>query len=57
MKDTLVKYANELKAKLESKDIPIKHVNHPNEYREFLTRELKAVTAKLDAAKLDGVKK
>lgn len=56
MKDTLVKYANELKAKLESKEVPSKHVNRPNEYREFLTRELKAVTAKLEASKLDGKK-
>lgn len=43
------KYANELKSKLSDKEVPSKHKNRPQQYREFLERELKTVNTKLEA--------
>lgn len=50
----LVKYQQSLRDRLGA--IPVKHVSSPKTYVEFLNRELKTVTAQLDATKMDGVK-
>lgn len=52
---SLTRYANELKEKLKS-PAPVKHANNVPTYHEFLTNELRKVTATLEAAKLDGAK-
>ena len=46
---SLTKYSNELKAKLADKTVPMKQLGRPVQYREFLERELKKVTTKLEA--------
>lgn len=51
---SLTKYKNELTEKLRSGEVPIKHVDHPNSYINFLKNELKIVTAKLEEAALEG---
>lgn len=47
----LVKYAEDLKAKLSS-PLPEKHKHSPDTYKQFLTRELEAVTNQLERARL-----
>jgi SMC interacting uncharacterized protein involved in chromosome segregation len=44
-----IKYANELESRVSNKEIPSKHKHRPNQYKEFLDRELKAVKKKLEA--------
>lgn len=53
----LLKYQDELKNKLSSVLVPAKHVGHPESYKLYLTNELRAVTATLDAAKLESIAK
>ena len=45
---TLTKYAAELKAKL-ADNVPEKHKNRPDSYKEYLERELKRTTTTLEA--------
>jgi hypothetical protein len=47
----LTTYLNNMINKLNS-PIPDKHKNHSDSYRQFLTREIKTVKDKLEAAKL-----
>jgi hypothetical protein len=47
----LTKYANELKSKLESKNLPDKQKDRPVQYKQFLNNELKSVTSKIDLLK------
>lgn len=56
MKDTLVKYAADLKARLES-PVPPKHSNRPDAFRQFLKREIQSVILKIEDVKLEGFKK
>jgi hypothetical protein len=53
--ESLTKYLVDLKNKLTS-PIPAKHVNSPETYKAFLKHEIEMVEAKLEAAKLEGVK-
>jgi hypothetical protein len=58
-KDTLLryqKYQAEIKEKLTNK-VPSKHSSHPETYKAFLTKELRDVTSKIEALKLEGVVK
>lgn len=48
-----VRYQTDLKSRLDSKDVPAKHKNREASYREFLSKELKAVTAKVEALKMN----
>jgi hypothetical protein len=50
----LTKYQNDLKSRLESKDLPAKHKNREASYRQFLARELDSVTKKVDFLKVNG---
>lgn len=52
---SLNKYLSSLKDKLSS-PTPEKHKDHPETYKQFLEREIRAVGLKLEAAKIDGVK-
>lgn len=47
----LTRYKEFIKNRLEA-PIPDKHKDHPNEFRAYLTNELRMVTAKLTEAKL-----
>ena len=47
---SLAKYVDNLKGKLTS-PTPAKHVGHPESYRNFLTREIAAATAQIEAFK------
>lgn len=51
---SLTKYADGLRNSLSS-PTPSKHESHPAAYTQFLERELKAVTAQLDNAKLEAL--
>jgi hypothetical protein len=53
----LTKYQGDIKSKLESKDLPAKHVNREKNYRQFLEREYKSVSAKIEALRMAGDKK
>jgi hypothetical protein len=53
---SLHKYLAGMKERLIS-PIPKKHEAHPEAYRAFLNKEVLAVQAKLDAAKLEGTGK
>lgn len=53
----LVKYQTDVKLKLQSVTLPAKHANRPDSYKQFLERELKKVTTKIDTAQLTEVKK
>jgi hypothetical protein len=53
----LTKYQNDVKSKLESKDLPAKHVKREKNYRQFLERELKTVSNKIEALRMAGDKK
>jgi len=46
------KYADDIKSRLSEETVPSKHAHRPVQYREFLQRELKKVTAKIDSLKL-----
>lgn len=48
----LIKYAENLKSRLSDTTIPAKHVKRPQAYKEFLERDLKKTTIKIDALKL-----
>jgi hypothetical protein len=48
------KYADGIKNKLAEKTLPEKQKNRPVQYRQFLERELQAVTAKIDALKMSA---
>ena len=52
---SLNKYLTGLKDKLTART-PSKHKDHPATYKQFLEREIRAVSLKLDEAKLEGVK-
>ena len=49
-----VRYQNDLKTRLTDK-VPAKHVSREKEYRQYLQRELKTVTAKVDYLKMNVV--
>jgi hypothetical protein len=56
-KETLqryTKYATDIQNKLADKTLPEKQKNRPVQYRQFLERELAAVTAKIDALKMSA---
>lgn len=53
---SLVKYQVQLKDKLAS-TTPAKHVHRDASYRQYLERELSAVTATIEAAKMEGTNK
>jgi len=48
---SLTKYLNDLKNK-QTLPTPLKHKDHPEQYKGFLKRELSAVQKKLDGDKL-----
>lgn len=48
------KYADTIKNKLADKTLPEKQKNRPAQYRQFLERELAAVTSKIDALKMSA---
>jgi hypothetical protein len=52
---SLTKYANDTKNKLQDKNLPGKHLNRETSYRQFLSRELAMVNAKLEEAKAAGL--
>jgi hypothetical protein len=52
---SLIKYKDGLEDKLKG-EVPPKHKNHPNSYHEFLKQEIKMVSVKIEAAKLEGTK-
>lgn len=47
---SLQKYSDDIRAKLKSA-VPSKHVNRQEEYKAFLTRELRLVEAKIHEEK------
>jgi hypothetical protein len=49
---SLVKYAEEVKSKLSDIEVPLKHKNRPQAYREFLSRELVKVNRTIEELKL-----
>lgn len=53
---SLTKYQSDLKNKADSKEIPTKHINRERQYRDFLSNELRIVTAKIETMKMVGVK-
>ena len=53
--NSLVKYAESLRNKLES-TTPAKHLGRVGAYKQYLLRELEAVTKKIEAAKLMATK-
>lgn len=53
----LVKYQGELKNKMDSKDLPAKHVNREASYRQFLAREFEAVSKKVEFLKMNDSSK
>ncbi len=54
-KEKLVKYQQVLRNRL-SDPVPPKHQGHPEQLKNYLTRELKIVSDQLEAERLDGVK-
>jgi hypothetical protein len=52
---SLLKYKDGLEDKLKG-EVPSKHQAHPKSYHEFLKQEIKMVSLKIEAAKLEGVK-
>lgn len=50
---SLTKYQSQLKDRL-SAPIPEKHKDSPKTYKQFLERELKTVTAQLEAHRLEA---
>lgn len=52
----LTKYQDSVKARLETKDLSDKQKNRPRQYREFLEKELKTVTTKIESLKMVGGK-
>ncbi len=50
---SLTKYQSDLKSKL-SDPIPSKHKHRPAEYKNFLKNEIRIVSDKIDAAKLES---
>jgi hypothetical protein len=50
-KISLIRYITDLKERLAA-PTPFKHKNHTESYRQFLTREIKAVEDRLYQAKL-----
>jgi hypothetical protein len=53
---SLNRYLDDLTNKLNSL-VPAKHAKHPDTYKQFLSREIEAVKAKLERAKLEGTTK
>jgi hypothetical protein len=53
----LSRYQADVKSRIDSKDLPAKHKNREPQYRQFLEREYKTVTAKIEALKMSGDKK
>lgn len=51
----LNKYAEGLKSKLSDRTLPEKHKNRPEQYKQFLERELSTVNSKIEAMKISGV--
>lgn len=49
----LTRYADDLRSRLSS-PVPPKHLGGAKEFKQFLDRELATVTAKIEAAKLEG---
>lgn len=49
---SLVNYANQLQSKLADKEVPDKHKNRPQQYREYLEREFKSVNTKIENLKM-----
>ncbi len=52
---SLVKYQSSLKERLNSIVLPEKHTHRPESYKHFLKNELRLVTNKIEAAKLEGI--
>lgn len=48
----LTKYSDSIKSKLAEKVLPEKQKNRPEQYRQFLERELAMVTSKMDVLKM-----
>ena len=53
---SLIRYANDLKNKL-TDAIPEKHKNRPQQYKQFLEKELKATNVQVEALRLAGADK
>lgn len=53
---SLVKYQDQLKSKLEAKELPAKHVNSEATYKAFLSNELRLVTSKIESLKMTVTK-
>lgn len=49
---SLTKYQTQLRDKLSDKTIPAKHINRPENYKKFLTNELRLVTLTIEAANM-----
>lgn len=49
--NSLTKYAAGLRDKLAAKEVPVKHKDNPESYKNFLRNELKAVERTLNDAK------
>lgn len=54
--ESLNKYLNGLKDRLNTIQIPKKHKDRPESYHTFLKHEIETVSASLEAAKLEGIK-
>jgi len=52
--NSLLKYAEDTKNRLESEAIPAKHASHPEAYKAYLRRELEVVTRKIDGIRMNG---
>jgi hypothetical protein len=50
----LTKYSSDIKNKLADTNLPEKQKKRPVQYRQFLERELSAVTSKIDALKISA---
>ena len=50
----LVTYQAKIKDKLSEKEIPEKHKNRVQQYKEFLTSELKKVTKTIETITISG---
>lgn len=50
----LTKYAEDVKSKLSSTTLSEKQKNRPVQYKQFLERELSAVSKQIEALKMSG---
>lgn len=52
---SLIAYVENMKSKLADKNVPEKHKNGEESYRNFLRNEIRYHTLKIEAAKMAGV--